>query len=1848
MKTQLSSKIMTLLIALVMIALISALMLTAFAADPTEITEIKSTMAKENVPRAGKEVARFMPNVPDGEPYERPWNGSRWHDEQGVMIAPSVNHFYDLGYEFEAGRTYYADYTYWADYGYTFAENPTISLTGPDPSMFTYEIIDRSEEDRSVTVRYTFTIPGERDYPDINKVSMEYYGGYAEGAQKPDWSRLIYNNCTITREEWNTGTWGSECDWEIDDKGYKRFIAGKTYIHMIELTAKDGYKFSENLLVQKGIQSEEEYGEVVLSNDRTVATVTYTHTIAGMEYLDTVKLDPKAGDNDFYLIRGDRNLTSGVPFTTYYIELVQPDLPYEVQNSYEWYDVETNEELRYGVADRELELGKQYRLEFNIDIKDEYYDFFRFDNDTKLLINDYLPGQADYVKIETVTAHGAGQIKVKITYTVQPKPGEGSNASNPVICYNYNEFKYAMENSDIRYVALGNINETIPIGEEGLVTAIHVNGIKNLHLLGDATFTAPANADTTYAALLHTTQSTTLNISGAGSLTFKAVANSSFNAVIYNQGGSINISSGSLIGSYNTAVYGTAIWQEYGELRISDGQFYADNALASIGLPTPMSAVIIHGGQAWIQGGTFRMRNWIDTIDEPYGLQIGKDATVDLSGGTFHGILLPTSSTPLANYMDEDFYTSFTNESKFNPESAYSQQYAASGNIVRIAWLVDHVDVHINSPVAGVDITENYFNIPTSGCQATMYYPQWYKNGESITYGTFEAGASYKVVVQIEVKPGYGAEFTDNVTVAVNNKTVTVKRLSAHWIEIEYDFGECPNIIPLVELTATAPKEGQKPSYTIGLGSNAYKLVGNYNNYKDYRQWYMSSDGDEWWPINDSHTFMAGYYYKVVVDIQTASGYEFPLYDDGSRIMPDVSATVNGYYARVIKAYDQDPATYITVEYNFGECNDSIVEQIAVVDVAAPVAGERPNYTYNILGSGYQMNTAKNAYKDIYWTNPTEKWYYIKNGIGWYDLTDDDWVYEHETFIPGHEYRMYVYLIAEDGYEFAYTTKYYENAVTATVNGNTAEVQIWDGYWASQRRVAYSFTCAQKDVNTILIYDLDDPQAGKTPDSNITVAYPELYTVKNIRWLDEEDGVVNFFEQGRLYTVEIVIQSAQFSGADATLFANDMTAYIDGTKVEGWSNRVIKNDDNTVTIRYSFRKPAQAPEIEVYAFTAQPKGGTLTVGESLTVSWATNIKPEKFETQYWDGTMWILWLEQYVDGNSSSYTFYNPNAQSSRFRVVAYIGEEAVATSNEFVITWEEQEYIYYYYPGEAAGSPDFDFAFAGTDITLADCMFQAPEGKRFKAWAIGSINGEQKQPGEKITINAETYIYAIWEVIPHTCVGVLQSGQPATCTVDGWKDYYQCQCGNCFEDANCTVPITSLSTWKKGNGQIPAEHHYGNLIPKENAVHTATELKGEVAAHYFCNVCNTYFDDHYVETSLEMLTSAPPSHSYTNVNGYIDANGHANVCSCGAKDTIVPHNDRDNNHKCDTCSANVGIHEAATGKHTCDYCGKTVTECADGNKDHKCDTCQAAMGTHEAANGKHTCNYCDQTVTACADSNKNHKCDTCQTAMGTHEAANGKHTCDYCGNTVSECFDSSEDDDSKCDICGKNIGDCVDANKDHQCDKHGEDMGAHEAALGKHTCDYCGATVTACADSNTDHKCDTCETTVGVHEAANGKHTCNYCGKAVTECIDEDKDHQCDTCQAVMGTHETANDTHTCDYCGVAMTQCSDSNADGKCDICSKNLDIAHTHTFVEGKCTCGETDPSYIPPHQHTFIDGMCACGETDPNYTPGIDNPEQPDDERGISAMMAIILSSIAIVCVGGVALFWFVIRKKPSQI
>ena len=84
----------------------------------------------------------------------------------------------------------------------------------------------------------------------------------------------------------------------------------------------------------------------------------------------------------------------------------------------------------------------------------------------------------------------------------------------------------------------------------------------------------------------------------------------------------------------------------------------------------------------------------------------------------------------------------------------------------------------------------------------------------------------------------------------------------------------------------------------------------------------------------------------------------------------------------------------------------------------------------------------------------------------------------------------------------------------------------------------------------------------------------------------------------------------------------------------------------------------------------------------------------------------------------------------------------------EFVIP-APKTYMVSYSSNGGSGTMVGDIVTENDSFTLDPCDYEAPEGYKFKAWAIGSVNGEQKQPGEKIAITGETIIYAIWEAVP-------------------------------------------------------------------------------------------------------------------------------------------------------------------------------------------------------------------------------------------------------------------------------------------------------------------------------------------------------------------------------------------------------------------------------------------------------------------------------------------------------------------
>ncbi len=385
-----------------------------------------------------------------------------------------------------------------------------------------------------------------------------------------------------------------------------------------------------------------------------------------------------------------------------------------------------------------------------------------------------------------------------------------------------------------------------------------------------------------------------------------------------------------------------------------------------------------------------------------------------------------------------------------------------------------------------------------------------------------------------------------------------------------------------IGLTVTVPKEGQLPSYTVGTESVAYFAMGGNIDYTQYRFWFVSDNGTDNWKLIDKNTpFVAGKYYKFVVEMQTKSQYEFPSYNGA----PNFWAKVNGDYVMPQKTYGMDPSHYVTVSYEFGVCNDSMIENIVIDNVTTPVAGEKPTYTATVRGSGYYINTDKNVYYDAYWKNPPEKWYYIKNGIGWFDMTKGDWVYENETFIPGHEYQVNVYLKTDDGYEFK-LSKWLDIEFTASVNGFAAE-GINNSDSRTQQTISTTLACEGKKLSTVMVNGLATPKAGETPDYTATAAYPEWYQLDpnyggtgGIIWYDSEGNMMDptdTFIRGEKYRVEIKVISTTLDGVNMSQFVSPVSAYVNGNQVvENGNWDAVYAGKNAVYIYYTFGKGASS------------------------------------------------------------------------------------------------------------------------------------------------------------------------------------------------------------------------------------------------------------------------------------------------------------------------------------------------------------------------------------------------------------------------------------------------------------------------------------------------------------------------------------------------------------------------------------------------------------------------------------------------------------------------------------------------
>lgn len=480
--------------------------------------------------------------------------------------------------------------------------------------------------------------------------------------------------------------------------------------------------------------------------------------------------------------------------------------------------------------------------------------------------------------------------------------------------------------------------------------------------------------------------------------------------------------------------------------------------------------------------------------------------------------------------------TLIIHDGEFRGQRSTDSNKYGKGFYTGAVWTTDAY-VQINGGTFGeVNFGESY-----TDSIAGFMFAEDYMNRVTVNGGTFETGI-------IKESGGNGCQLSQQDWSSILGIGVkyTTNTFTKNGVEVTSATVTSPTYIHKVELTTTAPKEGNTPTY-VTRGSTDYSVKNT--------QWLVSDTGQNGtWSMMDNNTkYVAGKYYKVVVNLKATSGC---IFNTDMLLEPDVVATVNGYTATVGLVDVQSADEFIQVEYNFGYCNKTMIESVIVENLVAPVVGETPSYTCAFVGTGY-------VYDGDYG-------FITKNGITWWDVTGGGKasMWDNSVFVAGHSYMVEIVTRVEDGFNFA-------NAVFATVNGDgnvTTDVST-GGIWCT---ITYTFTCQPKTIKSVAVTGLDRPANDVHPDFS-ALTDSEYYTVDRIVWYDYENDmnemtVEDTFVAGNTYYVIVTVVPTKENGSNKCQFVTGKTkATLNGIEVVkkgGWND--VSSISKEVNIWYTF------------------------------------------------------------------------------------------------------------------------------------------------------------------------------------------------------------------------------------------------------------------------------------------------------------------------------------------------------------------------------------------------------------------------------------------------------------------------------------------------------------------------------------------------------------------------------------------------------------------------------------------------------------------------------------------------------
>lgn len=580
--------------------------------------------------------------------------------------------------------------------------------------------------------------------------------------------------------------------------------------------------------------------------------------------------------------------------------------------------------------------------------------------------------------------------------------------------------------------------------------------------------------------------------------------------------------------------------------------------------------------------------------------------------------------------------------------------------------------------------------------------------------------------------------------------------------------------------------------------------------------------------------------------------------------------------------------------------------------------------------------------------------------------------------------------------------------------------------------------------------------------------------------------------------------------------------------------------------------------------------------------------------------------------------------------------------------------------------------------------------------------------------------------VVTVTCAHTaktLTNAKTANCQEGGWDAYYTCDaCGQLFA-ADGTTKINAIPTTSKdgnnhtniqpfaadtatcvhmGNNayekcvdcgvvtsgsdtKFYGDHNYGELKTAVDEKHTPDTLSPAVAAHYQCSLCNKYFTEAKVETTLKALTGTTPSHNYGNwVN--TDDNQHWKECGCGNKLEVGDHKyDNTCDTTCNTCGhvrtithsySNTWSDDGTNHWRECTVChdkkdlGTHTGGTATCQTKKECSVCHLTYGDFAPCDyvENHDAKYLVSKATCVAQAIYKKSCSVCGTAhatetfkYGTVDANNHVGGTYVEGQRESDCVTPGYTGDIKCQSCRQIITSGSDlALGDHVPESVWSTDPTHHWKECKTVgcgnlidkAEHSGGTATCKAKA----VCTTCNVEYGTVNANNhvgeteikgafpascdkdgytGDTWCKNCNTKIKDGEPIPAGHKTAEVPANPATHEATGNIkyYTCSGCSLLF-----ADAEAKTEIKAEDTVVAKgEHSYGEWvktdaenhwkECACGNKIETAA--HKDANTDGKCdVCG-----YNVGVstdsNSPQTGDDSDIFLWIVLLMISACGIV-------------------